>query len=165
MVSEKMFNSVEWLFWLLTKQIKNKTAFQLDARHPLYQSYVFQWPLLHVRTGGGSSSSEQICRGLQWWPPDTSTRRDGGRCHVWCLCLEGGRSPRSPRSDFWGPTNLMMQSVPSRCEEADACENITFPQIRLKVVVNIAHVWILFFIQCERHLISEILSLHPVTDG
>ena len=158
---------IQWSerFWLLTTQIKSKTAFQSDACHPLYQSYVFQWPPFHVWCLVGVVP--QVNKFVQVSNDDHQIPVPGGMGAgaTSDVCVWRGRSPWSPRSDLWGPTNLMMQSAPSRCEEADACENITCPQIRLRVVINIAHVWILFFIQCERHLISEILSLHPVTDG
>ena len=35
---------------------------------------VFRWPPLGVSSGGGRSLSEEVWRGIQWWPTDDSTR-------------------------------------------------------------------------------------------
>ena len=59
---------------------------------PICQPYIFWWPPLNVSTSEvGRSSSEQVWTGLQWWPPDVSTR--GGKSRD--LMSGGGRS-RSP---------------------------------------------------------------------
>ena len=74
----------------------------------------------NITTGGGGTQVNKFETGLQWWPPDVSSR--GSVCHVW-YPGGGGRGDRGQLQ--WGPMVT---------DRTDACENITFPQFRLRAV-------------------------------
>ena len=69
------------------------------------------------------SLNEQVWTGLQWSPPDATSRGP----KVWC---PGGILPCDLSHDTFDVT------YPTSCEQTDACENITFSQLRLRAVIN-----------------------------
>ena len=78
------------------------------------------------------SSSKQVGTGLQYWSPDVSSRG-------------------CPRSNVWGSQTWCPAAGPVQwdsrhhgqwlhgdpCEETDACENITFPQLRWQAAMKL----------------------------
>ena len=101
---------------------------------PTCQLYVLRWPP-DVSTVGACTvrSSKQIWTGLQWCPPDVTSRGRGSTCPMsgerWgCGVPYTVRSNASWVMVTTGPPNRM----------TDTCENITFPQLHHWLVVKTA---------------------------
>ena len=75
---------------------------------------------------------EQVWTGLQWWPPDAT-----GKGWV-CPGGEVGMSRGGGTRTMWPIPWRMWCYLPSPCPQTDACENITFPQLRLRAVIKSA---------------------------
>ena len=74
--------------------------------------------------GGGGSQNEQVWTGLQWSPPDGISGGSTG------LMSRGGGAPSDLSNEAFDVTYFS----PPRCEQTNACENITFAQAYLRAV-------------------------------
>ena len=88
---------------------------------PACQLYVFWWL--------DRFSSEHIWTSLQWWPPDVSFQEVGFRGP---MCVLGGRSTYYVTSP--------MTLIPYPEGQTRTCENITFPKLCLRAIINFGHV-------------------------
>ena len=110
----------------LRKRCAKQDTIPLGYVPPTWKPYVFPASVATTRCHswrGGRSPNDQVRTGLQWSPLDVTSR--GGRSPG---LMSGGRG--CPYNVTYSMIYLMLPTPP--CERTDACENITFPQLRLR---------------------------------
>ena len=110
---------------------------------PACQLYVFWW----LPLGGDRFSSEHIWTSLQWWPPDVSYQQVG---FTGPMCMCGGGRERYLLCDLSNDLDTLPQG------QTCTCENITFPKLRLREVINFGHVRRL---QSDSSIMTSVINL------